>query len=321
MSAALPPGPELVEVDGAALVLVERLEGGAHLLLAEAHAQSVQQPAQLALVNLAVAVLVEAIETVTQRVRAHLARLRRFLVLTNSLLLLAASTADLPPLQASWLERLGSGDEEVVVTPPLGATVARPLVVGVHGAGDRPEWSCGGWRLGSLANSFVACPHGSKSSADRYAWASAAQLAARVEVAVTQTRARFGAYVDQGPLIYAGFSQGATLAEPLLLEHAARFPIAILAEGGYALTRSPSFARAFREKGGRRLVLVCGTRACFQNARAARKGLEHAGLQVLVVGDEQAGHNLNERMQKALQSAWPEISAPLQLPETGHAEH
>jgi predicted esterase len=215
---------------------------------------------------------------------------------------------------------LVAGDDEVVVTPPLGATTPRPLVVGVHGAGDRPEWSCGGWRLGTQVSAFVACPRGSKAGGERFAWASAQQLASRVETAISQTRARFGAYVAEGPMIYAGFSQGATLAEPLLLQHAARFPIAILAEGGYQTARSASFARAFRDKGGRRVVLVCGTPACFQHARAARKGLERAGLQVLVVGDEKAGHNLNERMQKALQNAWTEISAPLQPPEAAHAD-
>jgi predicted esterase len=128
---------------------------------------------------------------------------------------------------------------------------------------------------------------------------------------VDAVKARYGSYVDANAMIYAGFSQGATLAEPLLRASAARFPIAILAEGGYATSRSPSFAKAFRAAGGRRVVLVCGSVACFRNARGARGVLQRAGLEVLVVGDEKAGHNLNERMQHALQSAWPEIVAPL----------
>ena len=101
------------------------------------------------------------------------------------------------------------------------------------------------------------------------------------------------------------------MAEPFLRKNAARFPIAILAEGGYATARSPSFAKAFFEAGGRRVVLVCGGAACFQHAAGAKKVLENAGLQTLVVGDAKAGHNLNQRMQQALQSAWAEIAAPL----------
>ena len=87
--------------------------------------------------------------------------------------------------------------------------------------------------------------------------------------------------------------------------------IAILAEGGYALARSPAFAAAYRAAGGRRVVLVCGSPGCFANGTRAKPILERAGLEVLVVGDAAAGHNLNERMQVALRKAWPEISAPL----------
>lgn len=146
---------------------------------------------------------------------------------------------------------------------------------------------------------------------ETFAWSSSQQLAERVESAVAKAGELFGTYVAPGPLIYAGFSQGATLAEPFLRKHAARYPIAILAEGGYQTASSPAFARAFREAGGQRVALVCGTAPCFQRARLSKTVLERAGLEVLIVGDPLAGHNLNERMQRALQAAWPQISAPL----------
>ena len=325
MSAALPPGAELIEVDLTAAVAVDRLECRASLGFTEANAQRIEQSRQLRLVDLAVAIAVNAIEAFTQRVRAHRPRLRRFSAATNWLLLLVAGSAGatppaaLPPLQAAWLERLSAGEQQIVVTPPVGVTEPRPLVIGVHGAGDRPEWACGGWRLASQVSAFIACPRGSKQSHDRFAWSSPKQLAVAVDAAVSQTRARFGSYVAAGPLIYAGFSQGASLAEPLLLAQASRFQIAILAEGGYATSRNPGVARAYQAAGGRRVVLVCGSPACFRSAKLARKNLETAGLQVLVVGDEKAGHNLNERMQRALQTAWPEIAAP--LPGQGEAQH
>jgi predicted esterase len=222
----------------------------------------------------------------------------------------ASASVGLPALQAEWLVALGT-EADGVVAPALGATAPRQVVVGVHGAGDRPEWSCGGWRLASQASSFVVCPRGSALTTDKFAWSSPQQLAQRVERAVSRTRELFGAHVDSGPMIYAGFSQGATLAEPLLRQHAARFPIAILAEGGYQTASSPAFARAFREAGGRRVVLVCGSASCFQRSRLSKGVLERAGVEVLVVGDPGAGHNLNGRMQQALQRAWPEISAPV----------
>ena len=216
--------------------------------------------------------------------------------------------------------RLEEGPVTVFVTPPPGATAPRPLVVAVHGAGDRPEWSCGGWRLAAQASAFIACPQGRKLGAQTFAWSSPQQLRERVEQAVSLTRARFASYLDDGPLIFAGFSQGATLAEPLLRAEAVRFPIAILAEGGYRTAQSPAFARAYRAAGGRRVVLVCGTPPCFASAVTSKKVLEAAGVETLVVGDPKAGHNLNERMQQALQSAWPDIAAPLRpLSEEQHA--
>lgn len=218
----------------------------------------------------------------------------------------------MPPLSGAWLTELETPLAGVTafVTPPIGATAPRPLVVGVHGAGDRPEWSCGGWRLASLSNAFVVCPQGNEMTPQTFAWASPQVLATRVEAAVAAVRAKYGDYVEAAPMIFAGFSQGATFAEPFLRQNAARFPIVILAEGGYATAKSPSFAKAFRAAGGRRVVLVCGSPGCFTSAISAKKVLETAGVETLVVGDAQAGHNLNERMQKALQAAWPEISAP-----------
>jgi predicted esterase len=221
-----------------------------------------------------------------------------------------AAPSALPPLAGAWLTKLETAGVTAFVAPPIGATAPRPLVVAVHGAGDRPEWSCGGWRLASLTNAFVVCPQGSPTTPRTFAWASPQLLSERVEAAVAAARAKFGPYVDSGPMIFAGFSQGATFAEPFLRENAARFPIAILAEGGYATARSPSFARAFRAAGGRRVVLVCGNPLCFTSAVTAKKVLETAGVEALVVGDAKAGHNLNDRMQKALQAAWPELSAP-----------
>jgi predicted esterase len=221
-----------------------------------------------------------------------------------------ATPSALPPLSGAWLVSLETPEVTAFVTPPIGATAPRPLVVGVHGAGDRPEWSCGGWRLASQSNAFVVCPQGNKMTPQTFAWASPQVLAARVDAAVAAARAKFAPYVDSGSMIFAGFSQGATFAEPFLRQNAARFPIAILAEGGYATARSASFAKAFRAAGGRRIVLVCGSAQCFTVAVSAKQVLETAGVEALVVGDAKAGHNLNERMQKALQAAWPEISAP-----------
>jgi predicted esterase len=337
-----------------ATIEVNRDEGSAHLRVTEAEPERVEQDRELGLVDAAIAVMVDALEAIAERVSAHWASVRCFRWRENARVFAcilscacacrgapaapapaAASSVDgrtvdsvtalgllhpspsasavlaaLPPLHGEWLERLPTSHGVAVATLPLGATTASPVVLGVHGAGDRPDWSCGGWRLASQSSAFVVCPQGSALSPTTFAWSSAQQLGERSDAALEALAARYGAYVASGPLIYAGFSQGATLSQKYLLAHAARFPIAILAEGGYGTWNDARFASAFRAGGGRRLVLVCGTPGCFTHARRAVPPLEHAGLQVLVVGDDRAGHNLNDRMQRALQEAWPEISAP-----------
>lgn len=342
---ALPPGAEFFELDLSSSVDVNCLKRGADLGVAESRAQGVEQARHLGLVDLTVVVGVEALKAVTQRIRRHAVSIRRrsgaeHVVMAALLAALAgcqrptpgqevgtqASAAvateahplvsaeaskSLPPLRSDWLVELLEGDQTTVVMPPVGAVAPSRLILGVHGAGDRPDWACGGWRLAAQVTAFVACPRGRSMGPTTYAWVSPQQLEERALATLAAVRARYQDYLARPPYIFAGFSQGATYAEPFLRKHAALFPIAILAEGGYRIMSSPSFAAAYRAAGGRRVVLLCGNPSCFVTARSARKVLERAGLEALVVGDETAGHNLNERMQHALQAAWPRIVAPI----------
>lgn len=218
------------------------------------------------------------------------------------------ATALLAPLAGDWLEKMPDATGKAVfVAPPIGAREPRPVLVAVHGAGDRPEWACGGWRLASRAYGFVVCPEGTSTAGQRFAWRSPRAIAERVQHALVVVRERYGAYVAEGPAMYAGFSQGATLSQIALLDVPGRFSIAVFAEGGYDLIASPTFASRFASAGGQRVLVVCGGAPCFTRARVAERVLSAAGLEVSTAGDLRAGHNLNDRMQKALQAAWPEV--------------
>jgi predicted esterase len=212
----------------------------------------------------------------------------------------------LPPLSAKWLEPLDLGDgASAVVSVPIGATGQRPLVVAVHGAHDRPEWACGGWRLGFRVYPFIVCPRGSAVTADKYAWANSAAIERVVMKSIDQVRQRFGPYVAPAPYVYAGFSQGAMFSEPILVEHAALFSTAILAEGGYPILGSAEFARKFKAGGGQTVVIVCGSEGCRRATRPSVSRLEAAGLRVFESGDVRSGHNLNQLMQRALERDFP----------------
>lgn len=218
----------------------------------------------------------------------------------------AKQPSRLPPLHANWLEALPLEAGAVAyVTPPLGTREERPLMVAVHGAGDRPEWACGGWRLAASEYAFVVCPRGLPMGADRFAWDQPATIQKAVERSVAAARSRFGAYIADGPTIYVGFSQGATLAARALLDESRAYARVALAEGGYGLLRDARFLSQLKAHGTERALLVCGSAACFTTARSAEPALRRAGLEPQIAGDPVAGHNLNERMQVALRTAWP----------------
>lgn len=217
------------------------------------------------------------------------------------------TSTELPPLRGvSWLEPLALPEGKMAfVTPPIFAREPRPLMVAVHGAGDRPEWACGGWRLAASEFAFVVCPQGLPMDANRFAWDQPKTIASRVQSAIAAVRARFGAYIADGPTLYLGFSQGATLAEKALLDLPDAFAGVALAEGGYNLVRDARFARRLREHGTERLLLICGSPACFSTAQSRVPSLTQAGFELALAGDPLSGHNLNQRMQVALRKAWP----------------
>ena len=225
----------------------------------------------------------------------------------------AAARSALPPLiGVAWIEHLDLPDgHEAYVTPPIGAREPRPLIVAVHGAGDRPEWSCGGWRMGAREYAFVVCPQGLKMDPMRFGWDSAETIRRRAREAALAARARFGEYIADGPTLYVGFSQGATLSEPTLLDATQPYPLVVLAEGGFNLVQSDAALRRLKQHGVERVLLACGTPSCFISMKAALPRFERAGIDVSIGGDPISGHNLNGEMQAGLQRVWPAFVAGL----------
>ncbi len=226
---------------------------------------------------------------------------------------LPSSRSVLPPLVGvAWIEHLDLEDgHEAYITPPIGTREPRPLIVAVHGAGDRAEWSCGGWRMVASEYAFVVCPQGLKMDAMRFGWDSAETIRKRVRLAIAAARARFGEYIAPGPIVFVGFSQGATLAAPTLLDPEQPFPAIALAEGGYNVIQNPATLKRLADQGVQRVLLACGTPGCFTTMKASVPHFERAGLGVLIGGDPVAGHNLNGEMQAGLQRVWPAFVADL----------
>ena len=175
------------------------------------------------------------------------------------------------------------------------------MVVGVHGAGDRAEWACGGWRLVTKSFAFVICPEG-RPSGPVFVTADAKRLEGDIDAALAALRERFGAHVAPGKALYAGFSLGAIRA-PQLLASSKAFSHAVLLEGGYESWSSAS-ARAFHDNGGERALLVCAGKSCGAFAGVAGL-LRQAGVEVDVSSAGTGRHNLDAEMIRFLGSAWP----------------
>jgi predicted esterase len=225
----------------------------------------------------------------------------------NQLAEVGTRDAGLPPLGgAPWLERLElPGGGVALVSVPLGATEPRPIMVAVHGAGDRPEWACGGWRGVARAYPFIVCPEGAPTGDDRFYWLSTKELQRRVDGAVAAVRERFGGYVSNAPMVYAGFSAGAIYGASLVRDEADRFPTIAMSEGGYEELTDPTFAVRFHANGGRRVLLGCSTGpGCVARLSEARRLFERAGVEARVNDAGAVGHNLNAEVVQSLRRDW-----------------
>jgi predicted esterase len=212
-----------------------------------------------------------------------------------------ASDGTLRPLtEAEWLEHFKlEGGDEASVTVPLGATTPRPVLIAVHGAGDRPEWACGGWRMIVDAYAFVICPQGVPVGNGRFSWGSPDQIARIVDKALPALRRRFGVFVADGPLVYVGFSQGAKLGVLHTGARADDYEAVALVEGAYEDVDA-TFANKLAKSGAHKVLLACSTGNCDARFATAKATLARAKVDVRVFDAGRHGHNLNGEVMAAM---------------------
>lgn len=213
-----------------------------------------------------------------------------------------AASASLPPLSSEWLIALGDPKKPFAyVSPPSGATTKRPVVVAVHGAGDRPDWACAGWRAIAGPYPFIVCPGGVPHPAwkDTFVWSSSAHVEKAMALAMEATSARFGAYVAEGPRVFTGFSQGSVLGASIVQKRSDLYPFAVFQEG-LGDVSSPAFAKAFRTGGGKRIVLGCSQGGCAAPREAAKEALARHQVEARVNDAGPIGHTLEPRVVASL---------------------
>jgi predicted esterase len=202
------------------------------------------------------------------------------------------------------------GFADAVVSVPVGTTRARPVVVAIHGSGDRPDWMCGAWRWLVEDRAFVVCPRGEinwtwTTKGDvRYVHGSAAVLAKHIDAALDALAARYGAYVDKGPMIYSGFSLGASYAPQVVLHDPKRFPRLVMVEAPWDPWNAPN-VRAFATGGGERVLFASGQAGTFAQAKSEAKRLEAAGIPSHTVDAVGMGHAYHGRVAEGLKREIP----------------
>lgn len=215
-----------------------------------------------------------------------------------------SSPRTLAPLGGEWLEKHTTDKGVAFVSVPNGAREPRPMVVALHGGGDRPEWACGEWRGVTTAYAFIVCPQGT-GSVGAFFWSSPKQVADAVDAGIATVRKQYPGYVLDGPVVLVGFSAGAIQAALLAQGQGSRFSRIVLAEGAYETTREPGFAAAFARSGGKRVLLGCTTHGiCEPSFRSALSHLKRAGVEARLNHSGNQGHGLNARSTWSLRQDW-----------------
>jgi pimeloyl-ACP methyl ester carboxylesterase len=207
-----------------------------------------------------------------------------------------------PPLSGDFEPLPIAGYPEAWMSLPTGATSRRPVVVVIHGAGDRPERQCRGWRHATNEYPFVVCPRGLISPA--YTHLGGAPLLEYIDGALEALAARYRDYADTGNPLLAGFSLGAKQVTELAVQFPERFPRVALVEGAtrvWSLER----AEAFVQGGGQRVLFGCGQGGVRNSAERTAKRLEGIGLDAHVVFAN-VGHRFAPSLQEAVHAelAW-----------------
>jgi predicted esterase len=217
---------------------------------------------------------------------------------------LADAGPTLAPLPGFFEPLPVQGHLDAWLSLPTGATSRRPVVVLIHGAADRPDWQCGGWRRATGEQAFVLCPRGryvpAESTKDdwRYTHAGGKPLLDHIDAALTALAARYPEYVDTDHPLLAGFSLGASEILTLALADPARFPRIALIEGAAGAWPS-SRIDAYRAGGGVRVLFGAGQRGNEAAMRATAKQLVARGLDARVVF-AQVGHSFDPPLEDAV---------------------
>ena len=195
-------------------------------------------------------------------------------------------TSDQPIIELTVEHR-----QPAVVSLPLGATRRRPVLIAVHGRDDTAAPHCEMWRSIVGDRAFVVCPTGVPSAVlpGTFTYDDHQALADEIDAGIAALRARFPEHVDDGPLVYAGFSLGSFHGVRVVNKDPGRTPRVVLIEGGHDPWDDATIA-AFARGGGLRVLFVSGQEIHEERSQRVASELGEAGVAARAVYAEGAGH-------------------------------
>lgn len=171
----------------------------------------------------------------------------------------------------------------------------RPVVVGLHGNFDRPQWFCEAMQDLVRGRAWLLCPRGSRRrdvprQYDRWTFPSRSRLRREIKAGLLALERRFPGRVDPVRPLLAGFSLGAIYAARFAVAQPARFPRLYLVEGSQRVWTAKN-VRRFARGGGQRVVFGCGRKGCGARSRRICKILRARKLRCAEATVPRLGHS------------------------------
>jgi hypothetical protein len=196
---------------------------------------------------------------------------------------------------------------------PVGAVHPQQIVIALHGAADRPEWTCGALRGIAGATPFVLCPSGIRRndfpSADaRYSFGSVTETERELRASLGALKKRFGGYLKSESVTLAGFELGAERAAWIAREEPAFFTRVLLmdpAPGDWSSTAAAIFAG----RGGQRLLIACHGAACRDDAELRAALTRRGGAEARVLDGGEGGPILDGQAVAQIAGNWTWLQA------------
>jgi pimeloyl-ACP methyl ester carboxylesterase len=212
-----------------------------------------------------------------------------------------------PPLAGfpEQFELLDGKDRIGVVSVPLGAREARPIMIALHGGSERPERACHEWRAVTEGYPFVVCPHGWGGNESRLGWRSASDTNRRIARAVAATKSTFGAWVeDTRSMVLAGFSMGAIQVALAARRDPQTYRRIVVGDAAHDPRAALTFAGKWVTGGGERALFLCTTSGCEPSMRAAARNVasERARARLNIAPTQV--HALSEPAAQSMRRDW-----------------